>query len=483
MHPKLNQLHQILTERFGFKGFRPGQAEILSHLLEGKSSLGLMPTGSGKSLTYQLFSQTSTDLTLVVTPLIALMEDQAHKARQLGIKVSFIHSQISSDEKLKRVQQLGEGHYQLFFATPERLQKPEFQEALAKIKVSLFVIDEAHCISLWGHDFRPDYSKLGEVRKALGQPLTLALTATATPDVQKEILNSLSLETAPIVTTGLKRENLAVHVVEAYGLEQKIEALMPRIQNLQGSVLIYTTLIRSAEEIRRELQKRGMRPMIYHGDLPPQKRKAALKAFMQDPQALMVATPAFGLGIDKPNIRGVYHFEPPASLESYFQEIGRGGRDGETAEALLFYDEEDLTIPMQFIKSAHPERSYIEKMFELVKANRDRALTEGRDWLAEQMSFKNRGDHRVDSALNILERWGCIQQSENGGIEITGELKPEFFEIENQQALMKHHNQKLYAFLQWIKNEEDCRMVQIYKYFGYENETDCGKCDNCKEDL
>ncbi len=474
-----NIFAQLLNERFGFSEFRPGQLETLSILQEGSSALGLMPTGSGKSLIYQLFTFYKSELTLVVTPLIALMEDQAQKAYELGLKAAFVHSQIPAEEREKRIRQLQEGEYKLFFATPERFQKPEFQSALSKRKISLFVVDEAHCISLWGHDFRPDYAKLGEVRRQLGEPLTLALTATATPDVQSEILISLNLPDAKIVASGLKRPNLQLSVEEAYGFESKMESLIPRLENRTGAALVYTTLIKSAEEIRHELKRRGLTALIYHGDLPANRRRQALKSFMKDKTAIMVATPAFGLGIDKPNIRGVYHFEPPASLESYFQEVGRAGRDGLPADAILFYDEEDLSIPMGFIASAHPERSYIEKMYRLIESNQDRARSEGREWVAEEISFKNRRDHRVDSALGILERWDCIVQTQNGGIILTGPLKDEFFTLENQQELLKHHNKKLYSFLQWIKNTEDCRMLQIYHYFGQDEKKKCGHCDVC----
>ncbi len=473
-----------LNKIFHFESFRPGQREVLELLFENKSVLGLMPTGSGKSLTYQFFAETlnkggeRAELVLVVTPLIALMEDQSQKARSFGLEAGFIHSQIPASEKEKRLQRLKAGFYTLFFATPERLQKPEFQEALSQRTLRLFVVDEAHCISLWGHDFRPDYAKLGEFRKKWKEPLTLALTATATPDVQKEILKSLSIQNSQIVSTGLKRDNIGIQVHEVYGLEEKMEDMIPRLRERTGTALIYTTLIKTAEEIRRFLHKQGLESLIYHGDLPPQKRRSSLKKFMMEEKSLMVATPAFGLGIDKANIRNVFHLEPPGSLESYFQEVGRAGRDGLPSQAILYYDSEDLTIPMQFIQSAHPEKSYIEKMYHLIESHPDKIKSLGAEYLAEQMSFKNRGDHRVESALNILERWGCITRNQEV-IELAGALDPEMFTLENQQQLLKHHNQKLYTFLQWIKNTEECRLLGIYRYFGHEGETPCGLCDVC----
>lgn len=474
-------LEKQLKKRFNWDAFRPGQKEILQTLLGGKSTLGLMPTGSGKSLIYQMFSDLKEGVTLCVSPLIALMEDQSQKARSLGLKASFIHSQVSAEEKRKRLKEFSEGHYRLFFVTPERLQKPEFQEAIKSVTLALFVVDEAHCISLWGHDFRPDYAKLGAIQKAWGMPLTLALTATATADVQVEIQKSLSIASDSIISSGMKRDNLEIAVEEHYGLEAKLQRVLPDIKSRHGAMLIYVTLIRSAEEIYRELRKAGLDPLIYHGELEPQKRKSNMKKFMSQESPLMVATPAFGLGIDKPNIRAVYHFEPPSSIESYFQEVGRAGRDGNPAQGLFLYDEEDLTIPMQFIKSAHPEESFIRKVFHLIEKNPDRVKSEGEAFLVEQMTFKNRSDHRVSAALGILERWGCLSQDKEK-IEITSELKEEFFQQESQVELMKHHNLKLYSLVKWIRNQEICRLVQIYEYFGIKEHEPCGRCDVCRRE-
>jgi ATP-dependent DNA helicase RecQ len=473
-------LDEQLKSRFGWNSFRPGQREILESLLAGKSCLGLLPTGAGKSLTYQLYSSLKGGVTLCVTPLIALMEDQVSKARDLGLKAQFIHSQIPSQEKAKRLENLEQGQYQLFFVTPERLQKPEFNEVLKKLKINLLVVDEAHCISLWGHDFRPDYAKLGQLRREIGNPLTLALTATATKEVQKEILSELNLENENLIFAGLKRKNLKVSVTEVFGLESKIAAAIPKLKDRTGAVLIYVTLIRTAEEIFRELKRKGFEVLIYHGDLEPRRRKSEMKKFMQDTMAIMVATPAFGLGIDKANIRAVYHFEPPASLESFYQEMGRAGRDGHMSESIFYYDEEDLTIPMQFIQSAHPENTFIRKVYQLIKDNPSRALAEGESFLNEKLVHKNQKDYRIGSALGILERWGCLAQNDEK-ITLIKELTEDLFKMESQEALMKHHNIKLYALVQWIRNQTVCRLVQIYDYFGLKDQPACGLCDICQD--
>lgn len=472
-----------LQTYFGHDHFRPGQRESLELLTQGEPVLALMPTGSGKSLIYQWFAKSQPELVLVVSPLIALMQDQTAKARAAGIDASFINSSLSKEEREKRQKTLGEGGFRLLFVTPERFRKSEFRDALARRKVGLFAVDEAHCVSMWGHDFRPDYSRLGEIRAELGNPLTVALTATATPEVQKDILKSLHLENARIIGTALDRPNLALNVRDAVGLEDKIQMLTGQLEDRpHGAVIVYFSLIQTLREVSRELSRLGFSHWTYHGDLPADLRRKHLKKFMEEKSPLMLATPAFGLGIDRPDVRRLVHMELPGSLEAYFQEVGRAGRDGHPAEAWLYYDEEeDTAIQMEFLKWGNPEPEFLRRVWTLINDRRGEVDQGGFDFLREQMSFKNKRDFRVEAAVNILERWGCLEKSETPFPWVAVEPPEErHFKAEKTPDRLKNLNMKLLQMLRWAKDDQTCRMQRILEYFGHASNP-CGVCDVCRE--
>lgn len=478
-------LREALHQHFPYPDFRPGQEDVLAKLRSGQSVLGLMPTGSGKSLLYQFYAKTSSDLVLVVSPLIALMQDQAAKAQALGIETGFVNASVDKAERERRQKRLAEGGYQLFFVTPERFRRPGFFEALTQRKLALFAVDEAHCVSLWGHDFRPDYSKLGEIRARLGNPLTLAVTATATPEVQKDILQSLGLANSAVtISTGLERPELALTVCEAYGIEEKTEALVEILRARQGTTLVYFTLIETLRQVSRRLEKEKVRHDTYHGDLPQDLRRKNLKRFMQDESPLMLATPAFGLGIDRPDVRTLVHMELPGSLEAYFQEVGRAGRDGKRAQGILLFDEDqDVAIQMEFLKWSHPEESFLRTLWSLLEQRKAEVDQGGFDFLREQMSFKNRRDFRVEAGVNILERRGCVERSEDPfPFRAVVEPTPEMGLLEKTPERLKNMNMKLLQVLRWAKGTDECRMRRIYEYFGQQDVKDCGICDVCLGD-
>lgn len=470
-----------LQRHFSFSTFRPGQRETLELLLEGKSVLSLMPTGAGKSLLYQFFAKTSEDLVLVVSPLIALMQDQATKARDLGIDATFVNSSLDREEREKRLARIAEGGYRLLFVTPERFARPGFLEALAGRQLSLFAVDEAHCISLWGHDFRPDYSRLGEVRRALGSPLTLALTATATAEVQNDIVRSLDAD-MEILSSGLERPNLSLNVLETFGWEEKTSVLVEELSQKPGTTIVYFSLIESLREVSRQLQKKGLSHLVYHGDLPSDHRRGNLKKFMRDSAPLMLATPAFGLGIDRPDVRLLVHMELPGSLEAYFQEVGRAGRDGLPSRGLLLCDEEqDVAIQMEFLKWGNPEASFLRRLYTLIEGRRSEVDQGGFDFLREQMSFKNRRDYRVEAGVNILERWGCLEKSSESPFGWVAIEPPTDQRVadEKMPERLKKLNMKLLQILRWVKDEDDCRMSRILDYFDHPSRP-CGVCDVCR---
>lgn len=485
-------LDQHLRVHFGFESFRFPQKEIITRVLENQSLLGLMPTGAGKSLTYLLPSTLCKktadgkfiEIVLVISPLIALMQDQTQKALSFQIKATFINSSLSGQEKQSRMEGIAAGQYQLVFCTPERFRKEEFWKCLASIKLKLFVVDEAHCVSLWGHDFRPDYSKLQGFRERLGNPPMLGLTATATEDVRQDITQQFKLcEEKEIIFGGLARPELSLNIVETYSDTEKNEALLKLMSdNQQTSGIVYFTLVQTLEKAANFLNSKKISFLKYYGDLPADFKRKNQNQFLTGKMKWILATPAFGLGIDKADVRNVIHYEIPSSLEAYFQEVGRAGRDGQKACGYFLYSEDDLMIQMDFLNWAYPEREFIEKVYDLIETQPSKVASQGFDFLREQMVFKNRKDFRVNAAVSILHRWGCLEEEETPfGFRAVAAPTPEHFKTEDQSLLKKEHQKKLLSLLRWIQNTNECRLVQIYAYFGFHHQKPCGHCDVCKE--
>ena len=349
----MNDLNRQLKERFGFATFRPGQEEVIRAVLAGRDALAVMPTGQGKSLCYQLPATLLPGLTLVISPLIALMQDQVTAMRQRKIAAAAFHSGLTTLEKNRVMQDLHHRRVQLLYLAPERMQHEGFLQLLRSLWVSLLVVDEAHCISQWGHDFRPDFLKIGRLRRELTNPPCLALTATATARVQSDICQRLSLREPFQLVAGFRRANLAFSVYLCQFRQDKLAMLGRLVCEVEkGTILVYCATRRAVEEVAAWLEQSHTAVGYYHAGLSDGERRLVHDSFRRGALRILVATNAFGMGIDKPDVRLVVHFDVPGSLEAYYQEAGRAGRDGRRAACVLLFHERDVATQDYFIEQA-----------------------------------------------------------------------------------------------------------------------------------
>ncbi len=478
---ELMKPQQALKQYFGYHSFRSSQLSAIEHVLAKRHTLVIMPTGMGKSLCYQIpalldsTTKTNTDacpsITLVISPLIALMKDQVDALLARGISATFINSSLGKQEREKRYASVAAGDFDLLYVTPERFRKPEFVEVMTQRRVSLLAVDEAHCISEWGHDFRPDYTRLEEFRRLLGNPTTIALTATATPEVQQDIVRQLGLEAneMQLIHEGIDRPNLELQVKEVWDDDDKLEHIIDAVRNTQhqqGSGIVYFTLIKTLERFSSRLLEEGIVHVCYHGDLERSKRRNIQNAFMEGEQSLVLATNAFGMGIDKEDIRYVLHAEVPGSMEAYYQEIGRAGRDGLESLCLLLYDQRDLATQMEFIRWSNPNSEYFQQVYLYLTERKEQVQAFGVEWLNQQLHSRGKADHRLETTFALLDRYDVVQDSHPPGcFKVIANLPDCMLDDGRLATKLERDQRKLYAVVEYANHPGD-RKQFIHNYFG-----------------
>ena len=469
-------------QRLGVRAYRPGQRELIDAVLNGKNALGILPTGGGKSLCYQLPALFLPHAILVISPLISLMKDQHDKLRTRKIAAANLNSTLTATEERDAREDIRHEEPELIYITPERLENPEYLGILQKAGVSLIVIDEAHCVSQWGHDFRPAYLAIRDAIHSLGRPPVLALTATATPDVLTDILKQLNIEDAIVVNHGIERPNLFYEVFRTVNDDEKFERLMDIVHATHdGPGIVYVPTVRQANELYDRLVQQKLRIGRYHGKMNAHDRERTQLAFMHDDYQFIVATKAFGLGIDKQNLRAVVHYAFPDSLESYVQEAGRVGRDGKPARAVLLYRLEDRRVQAYFLGGKYPHRDESLQVYRAINQLSSETGPVNGITLASIIEATGLHKNRVKVIVALLEATAIVMRGRRIRKVRDFSSEQEFHTfLEEYEQRHVNDRDRLDSMMRYGQTTM-CRVRFLTRYFGSEIAKDCKHCDNCRD--
>jgi ATP-dependent DNA helicase RecQ len=474
-----DRIERVAREAFGFAALRPGQREAIEAVLAGRDTLAVMSTGSGKSAIYQIAGLLAPGATVVVSPLIALQRDQVSDlAERAAGGAAQLNSKISTSERERALAELAEDALEFLFLAPEQLANPDVLGELVAARPSLLVVDEAHCISEWGHDFRRDYLRLGAVAEALGHPTILALTATAAPPVRDEIVERLRLRSPEVLVRGFDRPNIRLSVERFHGEgaeERKLRALAERIAGSPPPGIVYVATRRQAEELAAELCSLDVRAASYHAGMRGAARDAVQERFMAGDLDVVCATTAFGMGIDKADVRWVLHSEVSESLDAYYQEVGRAGRDGEPAEAVLFYRSEDLGLRRFFSGTGHVELDEIGRVLEAVREHG------GPVDPAELQVQTELSQTKLTSAVSRLEDAGAVEVLADGDVAPAADPPEDALRAAAEAAEKRRSfDRSRVEMMRGYAEHDGCRRAYVLSYFGEPFAPPCGRCDNCE---
>jgi ATP-dependent DNA helicase RecQ len=484
---RTRRIREIARDVLGFTEFRPGQEAAMQSVVAGRDTLAVLPSGAGKTAIYQVAGQLLDGPVVVVSPLIALQRDQVERLAEIedrAGRAAQLNSTMSAGDQREVLEALGDGTVRFVFLAPEQLTKPEVVDAVGEAGPALFVVDEAHCVSAWGHDFRPDYLRLGGVIEQLGHPTVLALTATAAPPVRAEIVERLEMRDAQVVVAGFDRPEIRLEVdqyADAHGKEQGVlDRVLAEIGEGRGPGIVYSATRRGTEEIAEQLVDRGLRARPYHAGLNKAEREDTQRAWMEDELDVVVATTAFGMGIDKPDTRFVIHAEPADSVDSYYQEIGRAGRDGEPALAVLVYRQEDLGL-RRFFAAGTPAEEELQQVAGLVQAAAAAGIDEGVD-VIDLREETGRAATPLARDLNLLEQVAAVVLDEDGAAHPADNAPPPGEAAAAARELAEHHervDQSRVEMMRGYAETTECRRQFLLGYFGEQLQEPCGNCDNC----